>query len=256
MTKRANMKTFISLFAFFISAISAGLLPDYDKRCDNMLVHAANIDPSTFQDQTNYFDKEVPRNIHQIWFGDMSKMPFEKCISWEKYASQFNYQYKLWSEKDFQSKPYFISEINWGLFIKMLQKKNWWAASDIMRYEILKEFGGVYVDCDFMPPHTETVYVDLSDLISFKGITFFTEHNARHIKTSALFINNGFIITCPMHPLIISATEQIYYNAEHWYHRTKNYDAMFVTGPFFLNKVLSGCFNLVPCTYIKKFNCY
>lgn len=216
----------------------------------------ADINPQVYEDQAEYFYKDVPRKIHQIWFGDIKNCPKERCQKWEELAKEFGYTYKLWCINDIPNGIPFVSQKNMFLLKKMLRQKNWWAASDILRYEILKNFGGVYVDCDFFPPTYQEKYVDLSTLFSFKGITLFTEHHGREIGATAIFVCNGFILSPPNHPIIVSLTEQVYNNAKNWYDRKKNYDAMFVTGPFLLNKVLSGTFNVVPCSYIKKFNCF
>lgn len=83
----------------------------------------------------------VPRTIHQIWLG--SKVP-PKYDKWRKSWIQHNpdFNYILWDEKKILK----IGLINEKQFI---QTKNFAVKSDIARYEILYNFGGIYVDTDF-----------------------------------------------------------------------------------------------------------
>ena len=251
----------VRLLIFIVLIIShkafSDILPDYDTRCDSMLSHAADIDPSSHSKQVGYFNKKVPKNIHQIWFGDRARLEVNnEVIKWKEYAKKFHYKYKLWHEKDRRKIRKIMSKENYQLFEAMLLQQNWWAASDMLRLELIKRFGGIYVDCDFSPPTMNGRYVDLKKIINFHGLTLMTEHVGRNIHTSAIFVANGFIVCSPDHPVIISAIEQVAKNMNHWHQNQQNYDAMFVTGPFLLNKVLSGSFNVVPCLYLLKYNMY
>lgn len=251
----------IKLIVFLILIIShkafAELLPDYDSRCDSMLCHAADIDPSSYSHQVGYFNKKVPKIIHQIWFGDPAQLGIHYEVDkWKKYANKFHYKYRLWQEKDIKKIKKIMSSKNYKLFREMLLLKNWWAASDMLRLHLMKHYGGIYVDCDFSPPTMNGHYVDLKKIINFHGLTLMTEHVGRNIHTTAIFVANGFIISSPDHPVIVSAVEQLSNNINHWYLNQQDYNAMFVSGPFFLNKVLSGCFNIVPCLYLLKFHMY
>ena len=84
----------------------------------------------------------IPKIIHQIWLGP-NKRPDIWMDSWKiEYIKQNpDWTYKLWTEKD----------------INMLQMKNrkiyeyekfYNGKSDIARYEILYQFGGVFIDAD------------------------------------------------------------------------------------------------------------
>jgi mannosyltransferase OCH1-like enzyme len=84
----------------------------------------------------------IPKNLHVIWIGDENKKP-EQCISsWKDKNSSFNF--KLWGNDE-------LKNTNWKNRNKiqdMLNKKDYAGVSDIMRYEILFNHGGVYVDAD------------------------------------------------------------------------------------------------------------
>jgi mannosyltransferase OCH1-like enzyme len=83
----------------------------------------------------------VPRTIHQIWLGSKVPQKYDKWRkSWMKHNPDFNYI--LWDEKKILK----MGLINEKQFI---QTKNFAVKSDIARYEILYNFGGIYVDTDF-----------------------------------------------------------------------------------------------------------
>ena len=88
---------------------------------------------------------QIPKIIHQIWVG--SKVIPEKylkyCDSWIKCNP--GWEYKLWQDNDIKK-----------LFKKTLpETKHWYDADinvvmkcDIIRYELLRLFGGFYADLD------------------------------------------------------------------------------------------------------------
>ena len=91
----------------------------------------------------------TPYIIHQIWFGP--KMP-EAYRQWSKVWQEIHpdWKYILWTESSV--KEYFKNGIsNQKMFDRALSKKNYAMMSDILRYEILYEFGGVYLDTDCVP---------------------------------------------------------------------------------------------------------
>ena len=84
----------------------------------------------------------IPKIIHIIWIGDQSKKP-TKCIdTWIK--KNLDYEVRIWGNNQVQG-------TNWKNYRQlhdMIIKQDWAGASDVMRYEILYEHGGVYVDAD------------------------------------------------------------------------------------------------------------
>lgn len=239
------------LFLTFCSTLGAGLLPDYDRNCASMYCFPATIE------STDYFNQPVPKKIHQIWFGDPRRVDQRKIGQWKEYAEKFGFTYTLWSEADDATLQSFMLPRNYELMIDFRNHGNYWAASDILRCELIKTFGGIYIDCDFLPPTNKDSFVNFEDILTFKGLTLMTEHFGRDIGSkTALFAANGFIVCSENHPVICSVVEQVYDNTKHW--QEKNYrshncgEAVYCTGPFLLNKVLSGCFNIVPCVFLEK----
>lgn len=84
---------------------------------------------------------KIPKIIHQIWLG--SSLPEDlKTLqqTWKKFHP--DWEYKLWTDNDVKN----FKMQNREVFEKT---KNLGAKSDILRYEILYQFGGLYVDTDF-----------------------------------------------------------------------------------------------------------
>lgn len=79
----------------------------------------------------------IPKVIHQIWLGDQTKRPQKLIDTWKKLNP--SWEHKLWTEENLPEltcKPQFDS-------IKELAGK-----ADILRYEILYQFGGFFIDAD------------------------------------------------------------------------------------------------------------
>lgn len=136
--------------------------------------------------------RKIPKIIHQIWLGGELPAKYkEYAKSWKKYHP--DWQYKLWTDADVNDifitrKNLFDSAVNLGM------------KSDILRYEILKQYGGIYVDTDFecIKPLDYLCYLDF-----FTGVGYDTEVQ--------LYI--GLIGSVPNHPIIqnsINACGPIY----------------------------------------------
>ena len=81
------------------------------------------------------------KKIHYCWFGGkpLSELT-KKCItSWKKYLP--NFEIIEWNEKNF--------DINCSLFVKQAyEQKKWAFVSDYVRFKVLKDEGGLYLDTD------------------------------------------------------------------------------------------------------------
>jgi len=78
----------------------------------------------------------IPKVIHQIWLGPLLP-PLAAMESWkEKHP---DWDYRLWTEDNLpclkNAQPF-------------LESSNFPQKADILRYEILEQFGGVYIDAD------------------------------------------------------------------------------------------------------------
>lgn len=151
----------------------------------------------------------IPKKIHHIWLGGEVPEKFKKIMqSWKEFHPDF--EYFLWTDETIKT----ISLKNQNLFDKA---SNFGTKSDLLRYEILEQFGGIYVDVDF------ECIKSLEPLIFahsfFTGIGGFD------------YINNAIIGSSSHHPLIqnivmyVGATEEKNLSNP-WYH----------TGPLFFTK--------------------
>jgi len=151
----------------------------------------------------------IPKILHQIWIGGDVPEKFKPLMqTWTLHHP--DWEYKLWTDSDIESFPFdnpqmFQSASNVG------------AQSDIWRYEILKKYGGVYVDIDFecLQPLTPLVYCHKF----FAGIGGYD------------YVNNAIIGSVAEHPLlrrmlgILAVTAPALFENP-WYH----------TGPLFFTK--------------------
>ncbi len=83
----------------------------------------------------------IPKVIHYIWLGG-NKMPniVKKCIkSWQKCCP--DYQIKRWDETNLDLNKYQFAKDAYNA-------KKWAFASDVFRFDILYNEGGIYLDTD------------------------------------------------------------------------------------------------------------
>lgn len=104
----------------------------------------------------------IPKNLHHIWIGGVFKPPTEWMNTWpEKHPE---WQYKVWTSlEDFPFKNYHImqSYYSMGRFA---------GAADLMRYEILYNFGG------FIPPSDAICLNNVEELFDKEGCYTVYEH--------------------------------------------------------------------------------
>ena len=94
--------------------------------------------PSIVPIQKNY---RIPPSVHQIWLGTPFPQQYRKWqATWQ---SMPGWSYRLWTEDDVPG----LSLYNQDLYDKA---RNWGERADIIRYEILYRYGGLYVDIDFV----------------------------------------------------------------------------------------------------------
>ena len=86
--------------------------------------------------------QKIPKIIHQVWLGP--KMPPYSMDSWRTdYCKKYpEWKYMLWTENSIKNN---IKVINDKIYksIQLFDGK-----SDVVRYEILYQLGGIYIDSD------------------------------------------------------------------------------------------------------------
>lgn len=93
--------------------------------------------------QTSDTDYKIPKIIHYCWFGngEMSEM-HKQCInSWKKFCP--DYEILQWNEKNYDvMKSSYMAEA--------YKRKAWAFVTDYARLDIIREYGGIYLDTDVM----------------------------------------------------------------------------------------------------------
>jgi len=130
--------------------------------------------------------ERIPKIVHQIWVGSPMKDFEKKCTDQVKTSLGDDWEYKLWNEQNISDLNYIdkklvnkIGETEHGLGKQV----------DLLRYAILYEFGGVYMDTDFLL-HKD--FNELLDLDFFAGLAFDHKPN----------IFNGLIGSAPKLELV------------------------------------------------------
>ena len=170
---------------------------------------------------------EIPNTIHQIWIGP-NPLPekFRKFIkSWKDKHPEWNY--KLWTDEDLEAFPW--TGINKHLYTLAW---NYGMKSDILRYEILWHYGGIYADVD-----VECIkpFDCITEKLSFMAVYMPCKrfHKTKHPYD----INTAILASSKHHPIIknlfnhIAAHKHLFYIKD-WQH------AFICCGPYSLNFVL------------------
>lgn len=122
----------------------------------------------------------IPKIIHQIWLGGSVPDKYRYFMdSWKKFYP--TWMYKLWTDKE--------ANVLMRDNVSYNKSSNNGMKSDILRYEILRQEGGVYVDTDF---ECIKPLDDLMSLRLFTGISY----------DAKLVLYIGIIGSAPNHPII------------------------------------------------------
>jgi mannosyltransferase OCH1-like enzyme len=156
-------------------------------------------------------EPHIPKIIHQIWLGGEVPEKYRKFMqSWKKFNP--DYTYKLWTDKDVND--IFITKRS--IFEAC---KNQGMRSDILRMEILRQYGGVYVDTDF---ECIRPFDDLLNLKFFCGIAY----------GDVFVLYVGLIASVPNHPIINACVNDL----DTPYRGNGGMEVMVATGPYWLTK--------------------
>lgn len=128
----------------------------------------------------------IPLIIHQIWLGSPVPKEFHAYQeSWKRYHPEW--QYYLWTDQELAHFPLYNRDL-------YEQAVNQGERSDIVRYEILYRYGGVYVDMDFECLHPFDQLHHYYD--------FYT--GLQPLDTNYVQLGNALIGSRPEHPLLLA----------------------------------------------------
>ncbi|MDF2614695.1 MAG: hypothetical protein K0S71_2481 [Clostridia bacterium] len=155
----------------------------------------------------------IPKIIHRIWVGN-KKIPEEFIAyaqTWRKYHP--DWEMKLWTDENMiplKNQAYYDNA-------KELAKK-----ADIARYELLYQFGGIYIDCDV------ECLKNIEPLLS--GIEAFAGAEDDYYITNA-------IMGCTVHnPIMKCIIENIPVSIQ----KNSALEINYQTGPIFITELLKG----------------
>lgn len=158
----------------------------------------------------------IPHIIHQIWIGDLYSPPLQLMQTWKECADTLNVEYIFWNEAEitkrgivFECQPAIdaIPEIN--------------GKADIMRWEILKRYGGIFIDADsicvepllmdfFTPslmnniePHTDIALHNIE--INDNLVVGFAAFENEQVRPG--LVATGTMGFTPYHPLVIDIVD-------------------------------------------------
>ena len=173
----------------------------------------------------NIFSKvKIPLLIHQIWLGP-KPLPEKHNLfraSWKK--NHPDWKYKLWMDSDIKN----FNFINKTAFDKAT---NYGEKSDILRYEILYKYGGLYVDDDF------------ECLQPFDALHYLYDFYTGLAPNGRLEMYNGLIGSSAENFII----KNLCYNIGKKKGKRDSFDSiMHRTGPYYFTKIILDSLRLSP----------
>lgn len=163
---------------------------------------------------------KIPKILHQLWIGPKSP-PTRLLATWkEKHP---DYEYILWNEAEFARREFVPSCIDQ---INLIQEIN--GKADILRWEILYKYGGVFFDADSIciEPLDNDLFLTKTGFAAFENET----ERGTLIATVAM----GFV---PHHPLCADIIEWIQTDPEAEV-MIRNYKAWYSVGPALITRFL------------------
>lgn len=181
---------------------------------------------------------DIPKIIHQIWIGP-NKKPTMWMDTWKNdYMNKHNeYTYIEWNEENI------TDTLNKYPKIKHMYEceTEWCGKADLLRYIILFEYGGIYIDADSVWVNGKSL-TPLIDLATNTGIF-------AGIEPDKEWIANG-VIGCTKSntnmKTIIEKLEEIYVI---YYKLRKRKGVSKVTGPLFFSKCVQDKITILPSVY-------
>lgn len=161
---------------------------------------------------------EIPKVIHQIWIGTKSK-PHYWSDTWDiSFVKNYpEYKYVLWTDEKAQEelKKYPILELIFNNIQGYCYK------ADILRYIILYEYGGIYIDIDSIWNYNNNFDEIILNSIN-KDNLFVCRSPNRDINSIYYLTNN--VIGCDKHnkhmKLLLDSIQMLIYN-----YNTRKYDS-------------------------------
>lgn len=133
---------------------------------------------------------KIPLVIHQIWLGSPVPMEFLKFM--HPWANLQGFEYKLWTDAE-------VRRLNLHNQKCYDEARYYGEKSDILRYEILYNIGGLYLDVDMVYHHPDAANI----LALFhKAFDFYMGFTPLEHEQDRMRLTNAVIASKPKHPLL------------------------------------------------------
>jgi GT2 family glycosyltransferase len=160
----------------------------------------------------------IPKILHQIWIG-LKPAPTNLMKTWKEKHPDF--EYILWTEKEIEARRLQLTCVD---KINMIPEIN--GKADIIRWEILYQYGGYFVDAD-------SICIEPFDYY-FSGKVAFATFENENVREGLIATGTmGFI---PKHPLCLDIIHWI--NSNESTQLIKETRAWYSVGPGLLTKML------------------
>ena len=165
----------------------------------------------------------IPKIIHQIWLGDRNRMPKELMKTWkETYPT---WKYMLWTEDNL---PNLRTKKQ---FDTLYESEKWNACADLLRYELLYNMGGWFVDADSIALRA------IPDKF-LNNTAFAAFENETIVKGFEHLVANGYLASEPgtelMKKVILNITEM----SDDYLNRLPYGQMCSITGPYLLTSTI------------------
>ncbi len=179
-------------------------------------------------------EPRIPKIIHFIWVGpnEIPQKEQKYMQTWKDHHPDWTI--KLWTDKE-------VAQLNLKNKIAYQRAKSWGEKSDILRYEILYRFGGLYVDTDYECFRPLDLFHHTCDFYVSMGFS------------EKFWLNNALIASRPGHPIMKECINAIPIAPEN----AKVWDAIYRTGPKFLTNCvrkylfIENDLVLLPISYVS-----
>lgn len=164
----------------------------------------------------------IPKIIHQIWLGDQSKRPTELMNSIK--LMNPDWEYYLWTDDNLPEDLTLRSRIDAIPDYEMPAK------ADLLRYELLYKFGGVYIDAD-----SEAIIPFTEDLL--ENDSFACWENEYVICG---WITNAYLGAIKGNYLMRKLVEKFYKMSIEDFSSMQHLSAAMITGPSALTEMIKS----------------
>ena len=201
----------------------------------------------------------IPRTINQIWIGNIYEPPMRLMDQWKAIAAGMdNVSYILWTEVEIRKRGV---EFDGALMAALDNVREINGKADIIRWELLRRFGGIFIDADSIP--IEPLIDDFFAPLGGDGAAGFAAFENEKCR-------NGLVSTGTMgftvgHPLVVEIVEWLRTESSHPLLRSEK--AWCSVGPGCLTRFLdSGKYReivviypshyFIPIHYTDETQCY